>query len=154
MVPRRDVGRRSHDLLSMMVQHARMQCTLHQDVRSYSCFVKSFTLLCTLAHDDVRTTFNISIERLSNLMFMCDNHMHHNHHRCSRRSQSGTLVNYCSIYFHFDDNIISLIDFAIRLVSPMVSTPSPYRRRMVRYFLSWIVPSISRMILFLWFCLS
>ena len=46
---------------------------------------------------------------------------------------------------HFNDIIISPTDLAIRLVSPTVSIPSPYLRRMVRYFLSWIVPSISRM---------
>lgn len=42
---------------------------------------------------------------------------------------------------------MSLNDLPMRLASPAASAPSPYRRRMARYFLSWIVPSISRITL-------
>ena len=45
--------------------------------------------------------------------------------------------------FYFN---ISFTECPIRLVSPATSTPSPYRRLIVLYFLSCIVPSISLII--------
>ena len=52
-----------------------------------------------------------------------------------------------SVIFHYFN--MSFTEFPIRLVSPATSIPSPYRLRMVLYFLSCIVPSISLIIFLL-----